>query len=229
MYTMSTSKPTYHHGDLRLVLVAAARDLVREFGPAGVSLREAARRAGVSAMAPYRHFADKDALLAAVAAGGFEAFASELVAATALGATALGATASGADARAGLIAQGVAYVRFAMREPALFRLMFGPVITEPASLAALRLAGAPAHAALDRAVAAVLPNAEPSARADLTLAAWSIVHGLACLLVDGKLVGPAGTHVTPAEAQAMAARIGALLLPGTGAKAEAIDAPRHRS
>lgn len=198
---MSTLK-NYHHGDLRSALVAAAGDLVREFGPAGVSLRQAARLAGVSAMAPYRHFADKDALLSAVAAVGFENFAAELAVATRLE----------ADPRNGLIAQGVAYVAFAWRQPALFRLMFGPVITEAGSLASLRQAGAAAYAVLEAAVAAILPQDE-AARADLTLAAWSIVHGLACLLVDGRLDGTDGAVVTQAQASTMARRVTGLLVP----------------
>ena len=207
---MSTLK-NYHHGDLRAELIAAAGGLVRDFGPAGVSLRQAARAAGVSAMAPYRHFADKDALLAAVAAAGFERFAAELDA----------ATRSAADARDGLVAQGVAYVGFACREPALFRLMFGPVITGTASAATLRAAGEAAYGVLERAVAAVRPKAGVQARADLTLAAWSIVHGLACLLVDGKLGdgklgGPDGGAVPSATAAAMAARVVVLLEPLAG-------------
>ena len=74
MCAVSTSKSAYHHGDLKAALLDAADALLDEGGPGAVSLREAARRAGVSAMAPYRHFADKEALLAALAARAFMAF-----------------------------------------------------------------------------------------------------------------------------------------------------------
>lgn len=177
---MSTSKRPYHHGDLRAALIDAGVALLREVGPAALSLRAAARTAGVSAMAPYRHFADKDDLLAGVAAHGFQLFSD------ALG----GAAAAQPDAVHALRAQGVAYVRFAISEPALFRLMFGPVIGGPAGLEALKGAGAPAFNQLRAGVAAAIPGLEPQAAEDFVLACWSIVHGLSCLMVDGKIPPP---------------------------------------
>lgn len=163
-----------------------------EGGTEALSLRAAARRAGVSATAPYRHFADKDALLAAVAAYGFDLLAERLSA----------ADAGGADSRASLIAQGVAYVRFACGEPALFRLMFGA--GHPAGQPVLRHAGDRAFAVLARRVAAV---ASGSLRDDLLLAAWSLVHRLASLLVDGRL-----TDLRAADPEAIARRVTGLLL-----------------
>ncbi len=191
MYTLSTSKAPYHHGDLRAALIAAAEALLTRLGPAELSLRGVAREAGVSAMAPYRHFADKDALLAAVAGDGFRQFEARL----------REATSAAPDARAGLIAQGVAYVRFAYDQPALFRLMFGPLITKAVALETLGRDTLPALDALQGAVAAAYPEAEAQRRDDLVLTCWSLVHGLASLIVDGRL--PASAQV----AEAMAERV----------------------
>jgi len=195
MYTLSTSKAPYHHGDLRAALIVAAEALLARLGPAELSLRGVAREAGVSAMAPYRHFADKDALLAAVAGDGFRQFEARLVQ----------ATSAAPDARAGLIAQGVAYVRFAHDQPALFRLMFGPMITKAVALEHLDRDAAPALDALRDAVAAAYPEADATRRDDLVLTCWSLVHGLAGLIVDGRL--PASAEA----AEAMAARVLRLL------------------
>lgn len=191
MYTMSTSKTPYHHGDLRAALIAAAEALLTRLGPAELSLRGVAREAGVSAMAPYRHFADKDTLLAAVAGDGFHQFEARL----------RQATSAAPDAKAGLIAQGVAYVRFAYDQPALFRLMFGPLITKTVALEHLDRDSAPAFYALRDAVAAAYPEADAQRQDDLVLTCWSLVHGLAGLIVDGRL--PASAEI----AEAMAARV----------------------
>ena len=114
---MSTVPRTnYHHGQLRPALIAEARTLLDAGGPAAVSLREAARRAGVSATASYRHFADKDALLAAVAAEGFREFGEALAAPIRQGKP--------------FSEMGRAYVEFALTHPGLFRLMFSPLIAK---------------------------------------------------------------------------------------------------
>ena len=120
MFTLSTpsEERPYHHRDLPQALVRSALEILSEAGVAGLSLRAAARRAKVSAMAPYRHFADKEALLAAVADYGFRQLTARLTA----------AVAGAPDPRAGLAALGVAYVLFARDEPSLFKLMFGPAI-----------------------------------------------------------------------------------------------------
>ena len=167
---MSTASAKYRKGGLREALVAAALDLLGEGGIPALSLREAARRAGVSAMAPYRHFADREALLAAVATVGFERLTQVLSAAD--------ASARGRDA---LVAQGVAYVGFACTQPALFRLMFGASSSKSGNTAA---AGATSYAVLAERVASL---ARPGEAEDWTLACWSIVHGLAMLALDGRL------------------------------------------
>lgn len=169
---MSTYK--YHHGDLRHALVDAGLDLLRAEGPAGLTLRGVARAAGVSATAPYRHFADKDALLAGIAAEGFRRFGADLAAAD--------ASCTGMDA---LRAQGVAYVSFARREPALFRLMFGA--DKPRGDKALAEVAPSAFEILHRRVIGLVPANLVEIAA---LSAWSMVHGLACLIIDGKISAP---------------------------------------
>src|SRR5262245_65147086 len=101
---------TYHHGDLPPALLKAAGKILEKEGVGGLSLRELARRAGVSHNAPYRHFPDREALLAALAAEGFAM---------------LGSAQREAAAAAGLRGMGEAYVRFALAHPQRFRLMFG--------------------------------------------------------------------------------------------------------
>ncbi|MCF3947440.1 WHG domain-containing protein [Acidiphilium iwatense] len=174
----------YHHGDLRNSLIEAGMSLLRGGGVAALTLRGAARAAGVSATATYRHFADKEALLAAIAAEGFSRFGAALAAADQAG-----------EGVAALRAQGVAYVEFAVAEPALFRLMFGAA--KPCGDDTLSEAARAAFGILASRVAALAGEADAET---VTLAAWSIVHGLACLIVDGQI-----TAADPAE---LAARIG---------------------
>ena len=146
MFTLSTptEKRPYHHPDLRQALIRSALELLAESGVAGLSLRAAARRARVSAMAPYRHFADKEALLAAVAEYGFRELAERLTAAQAIA----------TDPRAGLAALGVAYVVFACDQPSLFKLMFGPMIDQKSGHPSLDEAGSACFNALGQAVEA---------------------------------------------------------------------------
>lgn len=185
---MSTSDRAYHHGELPAALIAAARALLAEDGTEALSLRAVARRAGVSAMAPYRHFPDKEALLAAVAAEGFRDLATVLEAADRAG-----------PAEQALLEQGVAYIRFACTHTALFRLMFGPPRTGPHP--ALKRHEGRAFTILAERVAAETP--EPL-RHSRTLAAWSLVHGLASLMIDGQIDM---TGTTPeAVARSVAAR-----------------------
>src|ERR1700733_6477632 len=110
---MQRSKP-YHHGHLRDALLEATIQLIAEVGPAGFTLREVARRAGVSHNAPYRHFRDKDALLAEVATQGYKELAKSMA----------HAADRQADALEGLKQAGLAYVSFALRRPEHFTVMF---------------------------------------------------------------------------------------------------------
>ena len=187
MLTLSTPRrhrSGYHHGSLREALIEAALAILAEGGdPATFSLREAARRAGVSAMAPYRHFPDRDALLAAAATVGFERLAAAQEQAD-----------RHADATEAVIAQGVAYVAFARGEPALFRLMFGAgAVAKTGDLAA-------AAQRSFRLLADRVATVAPPAQAELwTLRHWSLAHGLAALAIDGQLGLFAGSEAALTE------------------------------
>ncbi len=175
MLTLSTlrwDKAAYHHGSLRTALVEAGLAVLSEGGDhASLSLREAARRAGVSAMAPYRHFRDKEALLAAVATVGFERLAAVQLEAD-----------QSPDPVEAVIGQGVAYVAFACAEPALFRLMFGAgAVTKSGDLAA---AAQRSFRLLADRLAILAP---PELAEAWTLRSWSLAHGLAALAVDNQL------------------------------------------
>ncbi|MGE0723404.1 MAG: TetR/AcrR family transcriptional regulator [Alphaproteobacteria bacterium] len=189
----------YHHGDLRAALIRAGREILAAEGLAGLTLRAAARRAGVSHAAPYRHFPDGEALLAAIAAEGFGELRAALVAPDARG--------RGEDA---LVAMAAAYVGFALDHPAMYRLMFGPAIPSKHRHGDLAAAGAAAYRPLADAVAErVGPRrGAPGVRA-LTIGAWSVVHGLAHLLVEGQIAEGAETRNPRALARAAAQRYAA--------------------
>ena len=172
-------------------MVSSALELLTVDGADALSLRAVARRAGVSPMAPYRHYADKEHLLAAVAAHGFDGLRNIL--------TEADRTCSAGDR---LTSQAVAYVRYALENPALFRLMFGPVRVAPHE--ELRVASEAAYDVLASRVAAEFGgSAGQEAR---VLGCWSLVHGLALLFLDGwvgaKTAAPAD-EVTRAVALAM--------------------------
>ena len=174
---MSRAPRAYHHGDLRQALVAEAATLVEEEGLGALTLRELARRLGVSHAAPKNHFADKDALLGELAADGFVEMAADLAAATV-----------GKSPAADLRATGRAYIDFALRRPGHFRVMFGRGASPPSPR--LAEAGTLAFSILERAVAATLPPARArSAKhiAEAAFLAWSTVHGAAMLILEAPL------------------------------------------
>lgn len=168
---MSASTKTYHHGDLPGTLLRAAMDLLEENGATELSLRAAARRAGVSTAAPYRHFADRNALLSAIAAVGYRELATDLVAAHPAPKT--------AD---DLAAIAIAYVQFALSRPGLFRVMFTEQC-DPSNAERVDAVTA-IQEYLNSIVQQVFPSADPEAMAT---AVWGLVHGLAFLHLDGKL------------------------------------------
>ncbi|NDP40300.1 MAG: TetR/AcrR family transcriptional regulator [Rhodoferax sp.] len=191
------TRSTYRHGDLRRVLLEAGIELARQGGPDAVVLREATRRAGVAPNAAYRHFASRQALLQAVRAAALSALAQAMENELA----ALPATLSPADlARASVRAVGTGYLRFAQRETGLFRTAFAAsdkflqVTPElptagPGGLNPFELLGA----ALDKLVqAGVMP---PERRPGAEFLAWSAVHGLAMLVIDGPLASTVGPHM----------------------------------
>ena len=165
---------TYHHGDMRSVLLDVADRLLDEDEAGTFSLREVARRAGVSAPAAYRHFRDKEALLAALAGKGFDDFAMALK-------EAIGGAASP------LAAMGQTYVRFAVARPGRFRLMYGRAIADRSKYPELEAARRASVDAMRSAIAV-----SPQALADPAVASlklWCMVHGLSQLILDGMLAG----------------------------------------
>jgi AcrR family transcriptional regulator len=171
----STSKrKTYHHGDLRVALLDAADGLLDEGGVDAVSLREVARRTGVTATATYRHFADKESLLAALAVRGFQAFAMAL-------------QKSAAKSDNPLAAMGQTYVKFALARPGRFRLMFGPAVADRERHPELKAAVEQVTAGFGQAIQA---RPDLGKAPDVTaLRLWSMIHGLSHLLLDGMLPG----------------------------------------
>ena len=169
--TRMSTRARYHHGDLRAALLSTAMEMLEQGET--FSLRAVARRAGVSPTAPYRHFADRGALESALASQGFRDLKDDLM--------------EGRDLPRSvddLADFGVAYVDFALRRPALFRLMFGNECDD-SSDERVRESG-DLHKLLALALGNVFPGADTDA---LATASWSLVHGLAFLHLDGKLSG----------------------------------------
>jgi len=178
-------RPTsYHHGDLPRALLDAALHLVETEGPGALTLRAVAREAGVSQAAPYRHFANKEAILAAVAEEGFRSLMAAMRQAV---------DASGPLPLARLRAVGVGYVTFATSHRSHFRVMFGRGVVDRSRFPALRQVAADTLAMVIDAIAecqrAGLVRDDEPAR-DLALMAWSCVHGLSALLVEGAVDRP---------------------------------------
>jgi AcrR family transcriptional regulator len=194
------AKTRYHHGDLRAALLAVGDELLDEGGPPAVTLREAARRLGVSAAATYRHFRDRDAYLGALAVLGFEAFGRAMNEAFQAGRAGVG---PGAEASA-LQAMGLAYVRFAVARPGRFRLMFGPAVADRSAHPELQQAIERASLAFRGAAAAKAGPSDPAQQgAVLTmLKAWALVHGLSQLIIDGMLPGQDPERLAQAVLQA---------------------------
>jgi AcrR family transcriptional regulator len=167
--------PTYHHGALREALLQSAEAILDREGVGALTLRAAARAAGVSHAAPAHHFGDLTGLLTALAAAGFARLRARLQA---------GIDAAGPDADARLIALGRFYVGFARAYPGLFQLMFRSERLDWSS---------PELVAAGEAAFALLTGDEPGDRAHaanlvVAMSRWSLVHGLATLLIDGRVV-----------------------------------------
>jgi AcrR family transcriptional regulator len=180
----------YHHGDLRSALIDGAVTLIAERGERRFSLAELSRSLGVSAAAPYRHFADRDELLAAVALRALQAFAEAL--------TARSSRSDPPEER--LAAMAAAYVRFAAGQPALFGLVFGLGLEGKQRYPELRLAYEAVEAGLETGVAE-LSTDDPAAAGALAEAIEATAHGYAALLMDGAET-PAPADVDRAASQA---------------------------
>ena len=186
-------KETYHHGDLRNALVAAAAGLVEQNGSDAFSLREAARLVGVTANAAYRHFADKADLLTAVAALGFDQLAAAMQAAVGTRQAESRAPVS-AEVRLRVIA--ACYVGLATGRPQMFRLMFGANglcrISAARLNATMTSPGLELAAALDLLVVEGRMSAQNRIGAHLRV--WSLVHGFAALILDGPHIVAGGAE-----------------------------------
>jgi len=169
MSTSRRGKRSYHHGDLRAALLRSAEKILEKEGIEALKVRQVARRAGVSHGAPYRHFPDRETLLAALAAEGYAM---------------LGKAQREAAAAGGLRGMGEAYVQFAIDYPQRFRLMFGGQL-QIARHPALREVATKTFEGLSGALSARVPGAQ-GAR-DASIAAWALVHGLAQLLLEDRI------------------------------------------
>jgi len=183
------TRTTYRHGDLRRALVDAGIELARDGGPEAIVLREATRRAGVVPNAAYRHFAGRDELLEAVRTAALAALAHAMVARLR---RVPRTDDQVAFAHANLRAIGSAYVAFAQKEPGLFRTAFAGAAPRRETVAVGKERGRAGPfqllgAALDLLVLAhALP---PERRSGAEYLAWSAVHGLSMLIIDGPLRG----------------------------------------
>ena len=183
-----TTAPRYHHGHLREALVAAAVAAARERGPDGLSLRELARTVGVSHNAAYRHFADREALVEAVATEGLAG----LVASCERELAAVRTRDPVERARRRLSALGRGYVAFAVAEPGLFRVVFTAYPDPPdGSDAAEKAAGPDPFGMLNDALDDLVDVGflDPAARPAAEVMCWSTVHGFATLATEGPLRG----------------------------------------
>ncbi|TIX92292.1 TetR/AcrR family transcriptional regulator [Rhizobium sp. P44RR-XXIV] len=172
MTTAEAGAPArYHHGDLRNALLEAGRALLEEGGPAALSIREIARRVGVSAPAAYHHFSGLDDIAVALAERGFAELAERLQAAP-------------SNAKGQLGPAGMAYVGFARDNPGLYRLMFGEGFRGAfAADERVRALRSDAYEVLKTGLSKRVPASEVSTAA---LFLWSLTHGLSLLMIDGQ-------------------------------------------
>src|SRR6185295_7820067 len=179
--TRAARKPDrpYHHGNLRRALLDEALATIRVEGVDGLTLREIGARVGVSRTALYRHFADKRALLAAVATEGFRTLRQQLVS----------SWEDGGRGHAAFESMGVAYVRFAVANPSHYRVMFGGFVNPDACDPELAAEAAGAFQALVDALAALQRDGIMRAEDTVKMArfVWAVVHGVAMLGIDGQL------------------------------------------
>jgi AcrR family transcriptional regulator len=177
----------YHHGNLRGALLDEALATIRAEGVAGLTLREIGARLGVSRTALYRHFTDKRALLAAVATEGFRTLRLQLVA----------AWQEGGGGHAALDAMGMAYVRFAVANPAHYRVMFGGFLAPQEGEPEFASESAGAFQALVDALVTLQRDAVVRKDDTVTMARfiWAVVHGVALLAIDGQLPEPGSIEV----------------------------------
>ncbi len=172
--SVNMEKRSYHHGDLRGALIAEGLKRLAERDAESLSLRELARGVGVSATSVYRHFPDKQALMTALALEGLAQ----------LGAAQRAAADAAGGGEAGFAATGRAYVRFALANPALFRLIFASPALAPSKASGTLESQAGTLLQANAAAAAAKGGGEAAIHA---VQAWALVHGLAMLMLDGQI------------------------------------------
>jgi AcrR family transcriptional regulator len=185
VYDVNTAR-SYHHGDLRRALVEAGFSILESDGRDALTLRSVSERTGVSKMAPYRHFADKSALLAAIGQRGFELLIDRLKQAD-----------KESDPCVALVDLAVAHVTFAVEYPGVFRLMFGPDPQIGADQGELATNPNSAFGVMANRIRAI---ATPADVEIAILSGWSFVHGLASLAIDRRL------RPAPTDLQALTRR-----------------------
>jgi AcrR family transcriptional regulator len=166
-------RDSYHHGDARSALLAAATALLEKVGAQGLSVRGLAARAGLSRQAPYNHFPDKEALLAELVGEGFRRLSAEISATPGYPASA-----------ASLERAAEAYIGFAQRSPALFRLMFSRELVDISRFPEVTKVASEAFGSMRRIIATLTGPARVD---ELALAAWCLVHGYATLCIENGL------------------------------------------
>lgn len=168
---------TYHHGNLRTALIAAALSLIMDKGMDAVTIREVASKAGVSHTAPYRHFTDKSALMAAVAKEGFDLMVAQMRQRMA---------AHPDDPLLQFKYCGIGYIEFALAHPAHYRVMFGPCKDKSRASEELKKSAATSFQTLLNAIAACQAQGlvHDGDLMAMALAAWSMVHGFSMLLIE---------------------------------------------
>jgi AcrR family transcriptional regulator len=173
----SRQRSAYHHGNLPAALTEVAKELIAERGLEGFTLREVARRVGVTHVAAYRHYTDRRALLAAVAEHGFDKLRRRLEAARKT-------TRASLDARLRAIL--AAYLRFCWDEPALTQVMFGPRLSRQGEFPELEAAVLASLGIIEQTIAALAPPAALRRRSarEAGLALWTFVHGFSTLSYD---------------------------------------------
>ena len=189
--TDGSSGKHYHHGDLRRTLLDAALEIVRSEGAAALTMRGVAGKGKVSHMAAYHHFADKATLVAAVAEEGFRGLRREMMERT---------ERCPDDPRARFRETGIAYVVFAVKNPNLFRVMFGPELADMSAYPELQGAADAAFGVMqgqvEQSQAGYAIKEDDSRQIGVT--AWALVHGLAMLCIDGQF-GPEAAEPEQAE------------------------------
>jgi len=205
-------RDSYQHGGLREALIQAGLKLLAESGVEGLSLRAAAQLAGVSHAAPYRHFRDKRALVAAIAERGFRMLTTSMLAEVGPMTT--------SDARERIIALGVGYLKFATTSPGYLHVIFGGVLGDEDVPRALAEAGAEAYDTLRAEVAAgIVRGALRPGDADVqALACWSMVHGLSMLIINGAIPAATGNAQRQLIEELLRLLGTGLYAPGTGSR-----------